>query len=99
MVRGADLVDSTPRQLLIARLLGLPEPSWAHVPLVLGPDGARPAKRHGSVTLREVAAADAVRWMARTLGFEGATSAAEMLEAFDPARLPRAPTRFAGIRS
>src|SRR6185369_17733349 len=36
VVRGADLLDSTPRQVLLARLLGLPEPSWAHVPLVLG---------------------------------------------------------------
>ena len=54
VVRGADLIDSTPRQVLVARLLGLPEPSWAHVPLVLGPDGARLAKRHGSVTLRDV---------------------------------------------
>ena len=84
VVRGADLVDSTPRQLLVARLLGLPEPSWAHVPLVLGRDGARLAKRHGSVTLREVDAADAVRWMARTLGFEGASTAAEMLERVRP---------------
>jgi hypothetical protein len=38
-----------------------------------------------------------VRWMARTLGFEGATNAAEMLERFDPARLPREPTRFTGV--
>ena len=68
----------------VARLLGLPEPSWAHVPLVVGPDGSRLAKRHGSVTLREVDPAAAVRWMAGTLGFEGATSAAEMLERFDP---------------
>jgi glutamyl-tRNA synthetase len=98
VVRGADLIDSTPRQILVARLLGLPEPSWAHVPLVLGPDGARLAKRHGSVTLRDVAPDAAVRWMARTLGFEGATSAAEMLERFDPERLPRDPTRFAGVR-
>ena len=98
VVRGADLIDSTPRQILVARLLGLPEPSWAHVPLVLGPDGARLAKRHGSVTLRDVAPDAAVRWMARTLGFEGATSAAEMLERFDPERLPREPTRFAGVR-
>jgi glutamyl-tRNA synthetase len=97
VVRGADLVDSTPRQLLVARLLGLAEPSWAHVPLVLGPDGARLAKRHGSVTLREVAPRDAVRWMARTLGLEGASTAVEMLAAFDPARLPREPTTFAGV--
>ena len=97
VVRGADLVDSTPRQILIARRLGLPEPSWAHVPLVLGSDGARLAKRHGSVTLREVAPDAAVRWMARTLGFEGAESAAELLERFDPARLPREPTRFTRV--
>jgi glutamyl-tRNA synthetase len=97
VVRGADLVDSTPRQLLVARLLGLPEPAWAHVPLVLGPDGARLAKRHGSVTLRDVAPGDAVGWMARSLGFEGATTAAEMLSAFDPDRLPREPTTFAGV--
>ena len=57
VVRGDDLLDSTPRQLFLARLLGLPEPSYAHVPLVLGPDGARLAKRHGDVTLREVPAA------------------------------------------
>jgi glutamyl-tRNA synthetase len=97
VVRGADLVDSTPRQLLVARLLGLPEPSWAHVPLVLGEDGARLAKRHGSVTLREVPSEAAVRWMASSLGFEGAETAAEMLAAFDPERLPREPTTFAGI--
>jgi len=97
VVRGADLLDSTPRQLLVARLLGLPEPSWAHVPLVLGPDGARLAKRHGSVTLREVDAAAAVRWMAETLGFVGARTVDEMLARFDPGALPREPTRFTGI--
>jgi glutamyl-tRNA synthetase len=97
VVRGADLLDSTPRQVLLARLLGLPEPSWAHVPLVLGRDGARLAKRHGSVTLREVDADAAVRWMASSLGFAGASSAAEMLEAFDPAQLPREPTTFRGV--
>ena len=69
------------------------------MPLVLGSDGARLAKRHGSVTLREVEPAAAVRWMAATLGFEGATSAAEMLERFDPGALPRAATRFAGVRA
>ena len=56
VVRGADLVDSTPRQLWLARALGVSEPSYAHVPLVLGVDGRRLAKRHGDVTLREVVA-------------------------------------------
>jgi len=97
VVRGTDLLDSTPRQLLVARLLGLPEPSWAHVPLVLGRDGARLAKRHGAVTLRDVEPSAAVRWMARSLELEGATSAAEMLERFDPDALPREPMRFTGV--
>jgi glutamyl/glutaminyl-tRNA synthetase len=54
VVRGADLLDSTPRQILLQRLLGLPEPRYAHVPLVLGPDGRRLAKRHGAVTLADL---------------------------------------------
>jgi glutamyl-tRNA synthetase len=53
VVRGADLIDTTARQLHVARRLGLREPSYAHVPLMLGPDGARLAKRHGAVTLAD----------------------------------------------
>jgi glutamyl-tRNA synthetase len=98
VVRGSDLVDSTPRQLWLARALGLAEPSHAHVPLVLGPDGARLAKRHGDVTLREVPAEVALAWMAASLGFSGRT-ARELLEEFDPDRLPGADTRFEGVGS
>ena len=68
VVRGDDLLDTTPRQLFLADALGLPRPAHAHVPLVLGPDGARLAKRHGDVTLREVEPAAARAWMLRTLG-------------------------------
>jgi glutamyl-tRNA synthetase len=54
VVRGADLVDATPGQLWLARQLDLRAPdSYAHVPLMLGDDGARLAKRHGAVTLQE----------------------------------------------
>jgi glutamyl-tRNA synthetase len=95
VVRGVDLLDSTPRQLWLARVLGLPEPRHAHVPLVLGPDGARLAKRHGAVTLRDVDPDAALGWMARSLGLEGDT-AAELLDRFDPGRLPREPTIFTG---
>jgi len=56
VVRGVDLLDSTPRQLWLGARLGLPAPRHAHVPLVLGPDGARLAKRHGAVTLADRAA-------------------------------------------
>ena len=86
-MRGSDLADSTPRQLWLARALGLPEPSYAHVPLVLGPDGARLAKRHGDVTLREVPPALRWRGWLRRWGSR-ARAAQEWLAAFDPARLP-----------
>src|SRR3954469_5170816 len=56
VVRGADLLDSTPRQLWLGGRLGSPAPRHAHVPLMLGPDGARLAKRHGAVTLADRAA-------------------------------------------
>jgi glutamyl-tRNA synthetase len=91
IVRGDDLLDSTPRQLFLARALGLPEPSYAHVPLVLGPDGARLAKRHGAVTLREVPPAAARAWMLRSLGL------ADDGETFTPEALPREPTVFDGV--
>ena len=90
VVRGSDLAESTPRQLWLARALGLPEPGYAHVPLVLGPDGARLAKRHGDVTLREVAPDAARTWMADTLGFELDPAT------FDPGRIPRTPTIWRG---
>jgi len=47
VVRGDDLLDTTPRQLLIARLLGLPAPRYGHVPLMLDAGGKRLAKRDG----------------------------------------------------
>jgi glutamyl-tRNA synthetase len=51
VVRADDLLPSTPRQIHLARLLGLEPPAYAHVPLVLAADGSRLAKRHGAVTL------------------------------------------------
>ncbi|MBK7404028.1 MAG: tRNA glutamyl-Q(34) synthetase GluQRS [Phycisphaerales bacterium] len=52
VVRGDDLLDSAARQLLLYRALGLgPEPTHTHLPLVVGPDGRRLAKRHGDTRL------------------------------------------------
>jgi glutamyl-tRNA synthetase len=97
VVRGADLADSTPRQILLARMLGLPAPRYAHVPLVLGPDRRRLAKRHGAVTLSERGEGpDEVRaWMARSLGLARGgemPSPDDLIARFDPERLPREPT-------
>ena len=89
VVRGADLEDSTPRQVWLARALGLPVPEYIHVPLVLGPDGSRLAKRHGAVTRDD----RTFEWIATSLGMTGRT-AAELLEQFDPARLPTEPPVF-----
>ncbi len=57
VLRGEDLVASTPRQIALYRALGWDVPAFAHVPLVLGPDGARLAKRHGAIALAELRAA------------------------------------------
>jgi glutamyl-tRNA synthetase len=62
VVRAADLVESTFRQLHLYEALGLGPPAFAHVPLMLGPDGERLAKRHGALTLGELRARDADPW-------------------------------------
>jgi glutamyl-tRNA synthetase len=57
VIRGDDLVPSTPRQLLLYGALGLAPPRFTHVPLVVGPDGRRLAKRHGDTRLASLRAA------------------------------------------
>lgn len=102
VVRGDDLLAGTPRHVYLARLLGLPVPSYAHVPLVLGPDGGRLAKRHGAVTLADQVACgrspDEVRsLLAESLGLAEPgepVDPATLVERFDPARLPRVPWRL-----
>jgi glutamyl-tRNA synthetase len=92
VVRGDDLLPSTPRQVHLGSLLGLRPLRYAHVPLVLAPDGTRLAKRHGAVTLADrVARGDApatVRGgLLASLGLP--PELPDALAAFDAARLPR----------
>ncbi len=96
VVRGDDLLDSTPRQLFLAGLLGAPAPAHAHVPLVLGPDGSRLAKRHGAVTLREVPADAALAWMQRSLGLPPRSHPRDLVASFDPDQLHRGPSVYEG---
>lgn len=100
VVRGDDLLATTPRQIHLAALLGLAIPRYAHVPLVLGADGARLAKRHGAVTLDELLSAGwtvpgLVGWMASSAGLAppgAAIDARDALAAFAPQRLVRTPS-------
>jgi glutamyl-tRNA synthetase len=99
VVRGDDLLSSTPRQVLLQQLLGLPTPSYMHVPLVLGSDHVRLAKRHGAITLGQLAAlgidASATLGMiAASLGLASGgepVTAQQLIARFDPAALPREP--------
>lgn len=54
VVRGADLLPSTPRQLYLYQLLGLPAPKFYHLPLLLAPDGRRLSKRDGDMSLEQL---------------------------------------------
>ncbi|WP_040802479.1 tRNA glutamyl-Q(34) synthetase GluQRS [Nocardia concava] len=96
VVRGDDLLPSTPRQAYLATLLGLPVPEYAHVPLVLNTAGQRLAKRDGAVTLRDrMALGESPQQvfgaLAASLGYIGANTPSDLLEEFRPADLPREP--------
>ncbi len=93
VVRGDDLLPSTPRQAHLARLLGLPVPTYLHVPLVLGPDGRRLAKRDGAVTLADAAAEglDPAEVRRRLLASLGLPSPGAHPPRLDRAALPRTP--------
>jgi len=103
VVRGDDLLASTARQLLLYRALGLEPPRFAHVPLVLGEDGTRLAKRHGARSLGELRAAGVapeavIGLLASLSGLGGARThiaARELVPGFSLARLTPGPARLA----
>ncbi|WP_280300880.1 tRNA glutamyl-Q(34) synthetase GluQRS [Nocardia neocaledoniensis] len=95
VVRGDDLLPSTPRQAYLATLLGLSAPVYAHVPLVLNREGKRLAKRDGAVSLADQRAlgntpGDVVAAIANSLGYTARTTA-ELREVFEPQRIPAKP--------
>lgn len=98
VVRGDDLLESAPTQAYLAQQLGGLQPTYVHVPLVLGPTGARLAKRDGSVTLRELrregcSTEDVVRVLVHSIDPK-ANTAMELLDGFNPEQVPRMPYEF-----
>ena len=100
VLRGDDLLTSTPRQVQLCQALGLPVPVYAHVPLLLGPDGKRLAKRAGTPGLtelreRRVPPARLVGLLAGWAGLGSGTPVAldELVPRFALDRLPHAPVR------
>ena len=96
VLRGADLISSTPRQILLHRLLGQPEPRWAHAPLVLSSAGERLSKRDKALSLSALRAQGAdprklVADLARLSGIQTSPACEpdELLSGFSLARIPR----------
>ena len=106
VVRGADLLDSTPRQILLQRALGLPTPRYAHLPLVLDGSGRKLSKSLAALPVDAGDPLPALRAAWRVLGQPAAALAAARTVAaaldaavasFDPRLVPRAPVASGNV--
>jgi glutamyl-tRNA synthetase len=99
VVRGDDLLPSTHRQVLLYTAFGAPPPRYLHLPLVVGDDGVRLAKRHGSIAIAElrrrgVAPARLRQALLESLGVRGDLRTGRL----EPAAIPRGPLALASLR-
>ena len=103
VVRGGDLLSSTARQIALQRALGLPTPQYAHLPLVIGPDGSKIGKRGGALplaTLDERHVVESLRHALNIIGIPASASLSpramleEALARLDPARIPAESCRW-----
>ena len=105
VVRGRDILSSTPRQIALLRLLGYEIPTYAHIPLLCDAEGERLAKRHHSLALRSLRAegvpperiAGLLAWLAGINPTRREAPAAELTPAFRLDRLPPADCRLDGL--
>jgi glutamyl-tRNA synthetase len=101
-LRGEDHLTNTPRQLMVLDALGLTPPSYGHVALIVGADGAPLSKRHGAASVREyrergyqpAALLNHLFRLGHSTPLHGFVSLTEMARAFDVAHLQRAPAHF-----
>ncbi|MDQ3719364.1 MAG: glutamate--tRNA ligase [Actinomycetota bacterium] len=103
VVRGEDHLSNTPRQVMVLTALGAQAPAYAHLPLLLGPDGKKLSKRHGAASVQELREAgylpEAVRNYIALLGWgldETTTfmSTAQLVESFSLERVSKSPAVF-----
>lgn len=98
--RGADLLDSTPRQILLYQALSLPVPRFIHVPLLYGPDGRRLSKRHGTaITIHNIRSAGVqpekvvgiLAYISGLIDRPEAVKAKELVSEFNLIKIPKQP--------
>jgi glutamyl-tRNA synthetase len=103
VVRGEDHLSNTPKQLLVLEALGADAPTYAHLPLLHGPDGKKLSKRHGAASVQELRDAgylpEAVRNYIALLGWSLDDSTTlmtteQMVESFDLSRVSKSPAVF-----
>ena len=102
VIRGDDHVNNTPRQINIYKALGKPVPEFAHLPMILGPDGQKLSKRHGAVSVMQYrddgflphALLNYLVRLGWSHGDQEIFSAEEMIQLFDVSDVNKAASRF-----
>ncbi len=107
VIRGEDHLSNTPKQIVLYEALDLPAPQFAHLSMILGPDGSKLSKRHGDVSVDALRAAgflpDAVINGLSLLGWSDTAgqeifAPLELVEKFDLARVNKAAAIFDGVK-
>ncbi|MDQ6974962.1 MAG: glutamate--tRNA ligase [Mariprofundaceae bacterium] len=102
VIRGSDHLNNTPRQIQLYQALGLSVPTFAHIPLIHGADGAKMSKRHGAVAITEYREAGClssavVNYLARlgwSHGDDEFFSMGQLIDYFDLSHVGASPSRF-----